>query len=189
MIASAGGGAGAGVAPDRVHLPRDTLRVDAGGEHARQRGAQRDVSCCPPPEVGVGCWGGYWCLFGCVVVVGAVQVGSNWICITGFVDAATSAAAHLLAPVRTNAAAAAVGAGLPFPLFPILVRERWSESTGPWKVMHTCPKCSKENQIVPWLRVIMDAMTRSAGHDVRRRGLRCRLFCPLLSHKVSDDRC
>ncbi|CAM9608365.1 unnamed protein product [Ectocarpus sp. 12 AP-2014] len=40
----------------------------------------------------------------------------------------------------------------------------WSESTGPWKVMHTCPKCHKE-QIVPWLRVIMDAMTRSARHD------------------------
>ncbi|CAM9096981.1 unnamed protein product [Pylaiella littoralis] len=40
----------------------------------------------------------------------------------------------------------------------------WSESTGPWKVMHTCPKCRKD-QIVPWLKVIMDAMSRSARHN------------------------
>ncbi|CAM9427536.1 unnamed protein product [Ascophyllum nodosum] len=40
----------------------------------------------------------------------------------------------------------------------------WSESTGPWKVMHTCPKCSK-TQIVPWLSTVMRAMTRSARHD------------------------
>lgn len=41
----------------------------------------------------------------------------------------------------------------------------WSESTGPWKLMHTCPKCSKENQIVPWLKVIIGAMSRSANHN------------------------
>eukprot|EP00904_Undaria_pinnatifida_P014159 jgi/Undpi1/9874/HiC_scaffold_28.g12328.m1 len=41
----------------------------------------------------------------------------------------------------------------------------WSESTGPWKLMHTCPKCSKERQIVPWLKVIIAAMSRSAQHD------------------------
>ncbi|CAM9674518.1 unnamed protein product [Scytosiphon promiscuus] len=40
----------------------------------------------------------------------------------------------------------------------------WSESTGPWKVMHTCPKCSRD-QIVPWLKIIMDAMSRSARHN------------------------
>eukprot|EP00752_Nemacystus_decipiens_P004236 g3869.t1 len=40
----------------------------------------------------------------------------------------------------------------------------WSESTGPWKVMHNCPKCKKE-QIVPVLKVVMDAMTRSSRHN------------------------
>lgn len=42
---------------------------------------------------------------------------------------------------------------------------RWSESTGPWKLLHTCPKCPK-SQIVPWLRTIIGAMSRSARHNV-----------------------
>ncbi|CAN0247963.1 unnamed protein product, partial [Discosporangium mesarthrocarpum] len=40
----------------------------------------------------------------------------------------------------------------------------WSESTGPWKLMHTCPKCPKA-QVVRFLRVIMHSMTRSPAHQ------------------------
>lgn len=40
----------------------------------------------------------------------------------------------------------------------------WSESTGPWKVMHTCPKCERR-QIVRFLKVIIDAMSRSPHHE------------------------
>lgn len=38
----------------------------------------------------------------------------------------------------------------------------WSESTGPWKVLHTCKDCPKD-QIVRYLRLVMSVMGRATG--------------------------
>ncbi|CAM9681193.1 unnamed protein product, partial [Phaeothamnion confervicola] len=40
----------------------------------------------------------------------------------------------------------------------------WSESTGPWKVLHTCKNCPT-SQIVRYLRVVMGLMGRSQRHN------------------------